>query len=54
MNLEPVSSMLFGFLLLGQVLTGWQIFGAGLVIAAVVTVQMVRASGPTAVKGETP
>lgn len=54
MNLEPISSMLFGFLLLGQVLTGWQIFGAGLVIAAVVTVQMVRASGPTAVKGETP
>jgi len=54
MNLEPISSMLFGFALLGQVLTGWQMFGAGLVIAAVLTVQMVRASETAAVKGDTP
>lgn len=53
-NLEPISSMLFGFALLGQVLTGWQMFGAGLVIAAVLTVQMVRASETAAVKGDTP
>lgn len=54
MNLEPVSSMLFGFALLGQVLTGWQMFGAGLVIAAVLTVQVVRASETASAKGETP
>ena len=54
MNLEPISSMVFGFALLGQVLTGWQMFGAGLVIAAVSIVQMVRAAETAAVKGETP
>ena len=54
MNLEPISSMLFGFLLLGQVLSGGQIFGAGLVIAAVLTVQVVRASKTAAIEGETP
>jgi len=54
MNLEPISSMVFGFALLGQVLTGWQMFGAALVIAAVLTVQVVRASETAAVKGETP
>lgn len=53
MNLEPVSSMLFGFLLLGQVLSGWQLFGAGLVIAAVATVQIVRALETASVKGDT-
>jgi len=53
MNLEPISSMIFGFALLGQVLTGWQMFGAGLVIAAVSTVQVGRASEIAAVKGET-
>ena len=54
MNLEPISSMIFGFLLLGQVLTVWQMFGAGLVIAAVATVQIVRASETAAFKGDTP
>ncbi len=54
MNLEPVSSMIFGFALLGQVLTGRQMFGAGLVIAAVLTVQVVRASETASAKGETP
>jgi len=54
MNLEPISSMVFGFVLLGQVLSWWQMFGAGLVIAAVLTVQVVRASETAAVKGETP
>ncbi len=35
MNFEPVASMAFGFLLLGQTLSPLQILGAGLVIAAV-------------------
>lgn len=54
MNLEPIWSMIFGFALLGQVLTGWQLFGAGLVVAAVATVQMVRAAETASAKGETP
>ncbi len=45
MNLEPVSSMIFGFLILSQALTGLQIFGAGLVIVAVLAVQ--RTKGQT-------
>ncbi len=51
MNLEPVSSMVFGFALLGQVLTGWQLLGAGLVIAAVFTVQVVRGRTTAPAKG---
>jgi drug/metabolite transporter (DMT)-like permease len=43
MNLEPVSSMVFGFLLLSQALDGLQIVGAALVIIAVLAVQ--RAKG---------
>ncbi|MDH3738763.1 MAG: DMT family transporter [Alphaproteobacteria bacterium] len=42
MNLEPVSSMVFGFLLLGQALDGLQIFGAALVIVAVLTIQRTK------------
>lgn len=53
MNLEPVSSMLLGFVLLGQVLTGWQLLGAALVITAVATVQVVRRRGAEPSKGET-
>jgi drug/metabolite transporter (DMT)-like permease len=40
MNLEPVASMTFGFLILSQTLTGLQLFGAGLVIAAVLSVRL--------------
>ncbi len=40
MNIEPVASLAFGVLILGQVLTGWQIAGAALVIAAVLSVRL--------------
>ena len=40
MNIEPVASLVFGVLILGQVLTGWQIAGAALVIAAVLSVRL--------------
>ena len=40
MNLEPVASMALGFLVLGQLLSGIQLFGAGLVIAAVLSVRL--------------
>ncbi len=45
MNLEPVSSMVFGFVLLSQALSGLQILGAALVILAVLVIQ--RAKGQT-------
>jgi drug/metabolite transporter (DMT)-like permease len=51
MNLEPVSSMVLGFVLLGQVLTGWQLLGAGLVIAAVFNVQVARGRETAPAKG---
>ena len=35
MNLEPVASIVFGFLLLSQVLSPMQILGAAIVIAAI-------------------
>ncbi|NQU71607.1 MAG: EamA family transporter [Rhodospirillales bacterium] len=40
MNLEPVMSIVFGFVLLGQVLTPLQLGGAAIVIAAVVAVKL--------------
>lgn len=40
MNVEPVASLTFGFLILGQTLNGVQIFGAGLVIAAVLSLRL--------------
>jgi len=40
MNVEPVASLTFGFLILGQALSGLQILGAGLVIAAVVSLRL--------------
>ncbi|MEP4379466.1 MAG: DMT family transporter [Alphaproteobacteria bacterium] len=40
MNFEPVASMTFGFLLLGQVLSGMQLFGAALVILAVLSLRL--------------
>ena len=43
MNLEPVAAIAFGFLLLGQHLDGVQLFGAALVIAAVVAVRWIPA-----------
>ena len=39
MNLEPVGSIVLGFILLGQVLSPQQILGAVIVIAAVTTVK---------------
>lgn len=40
MNLEPVMSIVFGFLLLGQVLTPMQLGGAAIVIGAVIAVKL--------------
>jgi len=40
MNLEPVASMALGFIVLGQLLSGIQLLGAGLVIAAVLSVRL--------------
>jgi drug/metabolite transporter (DMT)-like permease len=40
MNVEPVASLTFGFLILGQALSSVQIFGAGLVIAAVLSLRL--------------
>ncbi len=39
MNFEPVASMIFGFLVLGQTLTYLQILGGALVVAAIVVVR---------------
>lgn len=46
MNLEPIASMLFGFLALGEVLSPIQLVGAGLVIAAVLSVRLADARKP--------
>ena len=40
MNLEPVASMTFGFLILGQTLSALQLFGAALVILAVLSLRL--------------
>ena len=40
MNLEPVASMTFGFLILGQALSAMQLFGAALVILAVLSLRL--------------
>ncbi len=40
MNLEPVASMTFGFLILGQALSAIQLFGAALVILAVLSLRL--------------
>ncbi|MBT3929472.1 MAG: DMT family transporter [Rhodospirillaceae bacterium] len=40
MNVEPVASLTFGFLILGQALSSLQILGAGLVIAAVLSLRL--------------
>ncbi len=36
MNLEPIAAIIFGFTLLGQVLTPLQLLGAGLVVGAII------------------
>ena len=48
MNAEPVASLFFGVLILGQVLSGWQIAGAALVIAAVLSVRLADIRKPPA------
>lgn len=49
LNLEPVASMAFAFLILGQALSGLQLVGAVLVIGAVLSVRLadLRKSDPT-------
>lgn len=37
MNVEPVAALLMGWLVLGQTVSGWQMVGAAIVIAAIVT-----------------
>lgn len=51
MNLEPVSSMVLGFVLLDQALNGLQILGAALVIVAVLTIQRTKGQARTPAKG---
>jgi len=53
MNVEPVASLTFGFLILGQALNGMQIFGAALVIAAVLSLRLTNMRIPSATKGNT-
>ena len=53
MNLEPVSSMVFGFVLLNQTLNGLQIFGAVLVIVAVLTIQRTKGQARAPATGGT-
>ena len=53
MNLEPVSSMVFGFVFLSQALSGLQILGAALVIVAVLTIQRTKGRAGAPAKGGT-
>ena len=46
MNLEPVASIALGFILLGQVLSGYQLLGAAIVIAAVTAVKWLSGNKP--------
>jgi drug/metabolite transporter (DMT)-like permease len=39
MNVEPVVTIFFGFVILGQVLTFYQLLGAALVISAIIAVR---------------
>ena len=54
MNVEPVASLAFGFLILGQALNGLQIFGAALVIAAVLSLRLNAIRIPSATLEKTP
>jgi drug/metabolite transporter (DMT)-like permease len=45
LNVEPVASALLGYLLLEQMLTGWQMAGMALVVGAVVAVRLPAAIG---------
>ena len=40
MSLEAVFSLVFGWLLLGQRMTGWELLGCGLMFAAIIWVQL--------------
>ena len=46
MNLEPVTSMMFGVFLLGQPMTLLQVFGGALVIAGVLLIRLVMPPRP--------
>lgn len=46
MNIEPVTSVVLGFLLLDQLLSPLQLVGIGLVIAAVLLVESIKHSAP--------
>jgi drug/metabolite transporter (DMT)-like permease len=48
LNIEPIYSMLFGFLLLGQSLTPVQILGAACVVAAITLGRANRVAAPVA------
>ena len=48
MNVEPVASLAFGFLILGQALSGVQILGSGLVIAAILSLRLIDSRIPRA------
>jgi drug/metabolite transporter (DMT)-like permease len=51
MNLEPVWSVVFGYLLLGQTLTPLQILGIGLVLTAILAVRIAPARRAPVVRG---
>ena len=40
MSLEAVFSLVAGWILLGQKLTGWELLGCGLMLAAIIWVQL--------------
>ncbi len=39
MNVEPITTITLGFVVLGQVLTAWQLAGAALVISAILALK---------------
>lgn len=47
-TLEPISAGIFSFILLGEVLTPWQIFGGLLVIASIIIIQLKKEIDPEA------
>jgi drug/metabolite transporter (DMT)-like permease len=54
MNLEPVLSSLFSFALLGEAVTGPQLVGGGVMVAALCTFQMRRGSTPLPLRAAGP
>lgn len=51
MNLEPVSSVLLGYLVLSQAMDGMQLFGVALVVAAIVAIESSHAVPVSAGRG---